>query len=51
VGEHEKALEQIELQLSIPCILSPNLLQFDPVWKPLENNPRFIELLETYSEN
>ncbi len=51
VGEHEKALEQIELQLSIPCILSPNLLQFDPVWKPLWNQPDFISLIEKYSDN
>ena len=51
VGEHEQALERIELLLSIPGMLSTNLLQLDPVWKPLENNPKFIELLETYSEN
>lgn len=51
VGEDEKALEQIELLLSIPADLSTSLLQLDPAWKPLENNPKFIELLETYSEN
>ena len=51
IGEHEKALERIELLLSIPGNLSPYLLQLDPIWKPLENNPKFIELLETYSEN
>jgi serine/threonine-protein kinase len=51
VGEHEKALERIEHLLSIPGMLSASLLQLDPIWKPLENNPRFIDLLETYSEN
>ena len=50
-GELDEALERIELLLSIPGILSTNLLQLDPIWKPLENNPKFIELLETYSEN
>ncbi len=51
VGEYEKALEKIEFLLSIPGRLSTNLLQLDPVWIPLENNPKFIELFETYSEN
>lgn len=51
VGEHEKALEKIELLLSIPGHLSTNLLQLDPIWGPLEDNPKFIALLETYSEN
>jgi TolB-like protein/tetratricopeptide (TPR) repeat protein len=50
-GEYEKALEQIKLLLSIPGMLSANLLRLDPVWEPLANNPEFIKLLETYSEN
>jgi len=50
-GEHEKALEVIDLLLSIPGMLSTILLQLDPVWIPLENNPEFTRLLETYSEN
>ncbi len=50
-GEYEKALEQIKFLLSIPGMLSANILQLDPIWKPLENNPEFIKLLETFSEN
>ena len=51
VGEYDKALEQLELLLSIPGFLNPNNLKLAPHYKPLANNPRFIELLETYSEN
>ena len=51
VGEHEVALLLIVLLLSNPGVLSTGLLQIEPIWKPLENNPEFIELLETYSEN
>jgi TolB-like protein/Tfp pilus assembly protein PilF len=50
-GEYEKALKEIKLLLSVPGRLSVNLLQLDPIWKPLKNNPEFIKLLETYSEN
>ncbi len=50
VGEHEKALERIELLLSIPADLSTNLLQLDPAWKPLWDHPEFIRLIEKYAE-
>ena len=51
VGEYESALEQLDLLLSIPGILSAKLLQLDPIWKPLWNHPEFIQLMEKYSEN
>jgi TolB-like protein/Tfp pilus assembly protein PilF len=47
--EYEKAVERIELLLSIPGMLSSNLLQLDPVWKPLWDHPDFIRLIEKYS--
>jgi serine/threonine-protein kinase len=50
-GEYEKAIKEIKLLLSVPGRLSVSLLQLDPIWKPLKNNPEFIKLLETYSEN
>jgi serine/threonine-protein kinase len=51
VGEYEEALKRIDTLLSIPSALSTQILQLDPVWKPLKDNPKFIKLLETYSEN
>jgi len=41
VGEHEKAIDQIEFLLSRPAMLSVNLLRLDPIWNPLKNSPRF----------
>ncbi|MCH7783685.1 hypothetical protein IID62_11535 [candidate division KSB1 bacterium] len=46
VGEHEEAVDRIEYLLSIPGMLSINLLRLDPVWDPLRDNPRFQRLLE-----
>ena len=51
VGDYEKALEQIELLLSIPSGLTINLLKLDPVWKPLWDHPEFNKLIEKYAEN
>lgn len=46
VGEHEEAVDRIEYLLSIPGMLSINLLRLDPVWDPLRDNSRFQRLLE-----
>ena len=51
VEEYESALEQLDLLLSIPGILSTKLLQLDPIWKPLWNHSEFIQLMEKYSES
>jgi len=44
-GEHEKAIDQIELLLSIPSVMSVQWLQIDPVYDPLRDNPRFQKLM------
>ena len=46
VGEYDAALDQIEYLLSIPCLLSVQMLRLDPRWDPLRNHPRFQQLLE-----
>jgi tetratricopeptide (TPR) repeat protein len=49
VGKYDKAMEQIKDLLSIPGFLSTKILEIDPRWAPLRNQPEFRKLLENYS--
>ncbi|MGD2218236.1 MAG: hypothetical protein PVJ64_15870, partial [Gemmatimonadales bacterium] len=49
-GEHDAALDQIEMLLAIPGWLSTHWLTLDPVWQPLHDHPRFRALLQESSE-
>lgn len=44
-GEYDDALDQIELLLSIPAKVSMAWLEADPIWEPLRDHPRFMQLL------
>jgi UDP-glucose 4-epimerase len=46
VGEHERALEELENLATIPSYLGPGRLQLDPLYDPLSEDPRFHRLLE-----
>ena len=48
VGEDEKAIDELELLLSIPSWCSAEYLMADPLFAPLQDNPRFIALIGKY---
>jgi serine/threonine-protein kinase len=45
VGEHEKAIGQLEVLLSLPYFVSRGWLTIDPTWDALRDNPRFERLV------
>jgi serine/threonine-protein kinase len=50
VGEYDKALDEIELLLSIPYWLTTWDLKLNPFWDPMRDHPRFQELIAKYSD-
>ncbi|NIM49605.1 MAG: hypothetical protein GTO22_10185, partial [Gemmatimonadales bacterium] len=48
VGEHERAIERLEVLLANPGWLSAHWLRLDPIWDPLRDHPRFQALLDRY---
>jgi tetratricopeptide (TPR) repeat protein len=49
VGEYDKALDEIELLLSVPYYYTTWDLKLNPVWDPMRDHPRFQELIVKYS--
>jgi tetratricopeptide (TPR) repeat protein len=48
VGEYDKALALVDGLLSRPGQLTVALLKIHPLWDPIRDNPRFIELLKKH---
>jgi hypothetical protein len=48
VGEPEKAIDELEIALSIPSWGSTKLFKADPLFAPLHKHPRFITLMKKY---
>jgi serine/threonine-protein kinase len=51
IGEEDKAIDLLDQLLSRPFELSVTFVRLDPVWDPLRNNPRFLALIQKYSQN
>jgi serine/threonine-protein kinase len=50
VGEYDKAIDEIELLLSIPYYFTTWDLKLSPYWDPMRDHPRFQELIAKYSD-
>jgi serine/threonine-protein kinase len=46
LGDFDAAISELRLLISIPSVISPQLLRLDPTWDPLRDDPRFQRLLE-----
>jgi len=51
IGNKTAAIEELKYLLSIPGNLSTKILELDPRWALLKNQPEFKKLLEKYSAN
>ncbi len=45
LGDHEAAIDQLEMLLSIPSHVSTESIRLDPAWSPLLEHTRFRQLL------
>jgi len=50
VGEHERALAELETLLSMPSTMTIPLIELDPRWAPLRGHPKYRELKGRFSE-
>jgi TolB-like protein/Flp pilus assembly protein TadD len=48
IGEHDKALQQLEYLLSMPSWCSVPYYEMDPRWDRLRDNPKFQEMMKKY---
>lgn len=44
VGEYEEAIETLEVMFSGPAVMELSMIQLDPVYAPLRDYPRFLNL-------
>jgi TolB-like protein/Flp pilus assembly protein TadD len=48
VGDHDRAIEQLEELLTNPSWISVTWLENDPIWNPLRDAPEFQEMLRRH---
>ena len=44
-GDHDKAIDELEYLLSIPAPISRSWIRNNTLFRPLEGNPRFQDLI------
>lgn len=44
-GDHDKAIDELEYLLSIPALISRSWIRNNTLFRPLESNPRFQDLI------
>jgi len=51
-GNFDEAIDQLDKLLSMPCggLVSVHSLRLEPEWDPIREHPRFIQLIEKYSD-
>jgi hypothetical protein len=50
-GDYFNALPCLAKLLNTPSLLSEKMLQIDPVWKPLMDQPEYRKKIRIYSKN
>ena len=48
VGDHDRAIDQLDDLLSDPSWVSVRFLETDPTWNPLRDDPEFQEMLRRH---
>ena len=48
VGEYDKAIEIVDGLLSRPSQVTVATLKLNPLWDPVRQDPRFIEMLRKH---
>jgi tetratricopeptide (TPR) repeat protein len=51
VGEYNQAISRIDYLINNPSVFTVKLLQLDPVWEPLYDQPEYKSLLRKYLRN
>ena len=44
-GHSDEALDRLEMLLSIPSLVTTTVLDLDPTWDPIRDEPRFQALV------
>ena len=49
-GRLDEAIDEIEHLLSIPSLVTPEILELDPRWRDVRNHPRLLKVVAAYQQ-